>query len=91
EGSFKISEEQLKELVANAQVATQYVDFDGNATMHPKFNPNGSNFAIEGITSKDGKILGKMGHSERYTKDLYKNIQGEKVQGLFANGVKYFK
>ncbi|MDO4814390.1 MAG: phosphoribosylformylglycinamidine synthase [Gemella sp.] len=90
EGSFKVSEEVLKELVANAQVATQYVDFDGNPTMHPKFNPNGSNFAIEGITSKDGKILGKMGHSERYTNDLYKNIHGDKVQDLFGNGVKWF-
>lgn len=91
EGSFKISREMLEELVANSQIATQYVDFDGTPTMCPNFNPNGSNFAIEGITSKDGKIFGKMGHSERYTNGLYKNISGNKVQPLFENGVNYFK
>ncbi|MBU0278983.1 MULTISPECIES: phosphoribosylformylglycinamidine synthase [unclassified Gemella] len=90
EGSFKVADDSLKILIENSQIALQYVDFDGKPTMHPNFNPNGSTFAIEAITSRDGKILGKMGHSERYTKDLYKNIKGDKFQDIFGSGVKYF-
>ena len=91
EGSFKVSHETFKKLVENNQIATQYVDFDGTPTMHENFNPNGSNFAIEGITSVCGKIFGKMGHSERYTEGLYKNIDGNKIQEIFESGVNYFK
>lgn len=91
EGRFFASEEMTKQLFANGQVATQYVNFDGNPTNEYKFNPNGSVQAIEGITSLDGRILGKMGHSERVGENLYKNIIGDKEQKIFTNGVKYFK
>jgi phosphoribosylformylglycinamidine synthase len=67
------------------------VDLDGNPTMDTAFNPNGSLFAIEGITSPDGRVLGKMGHSERVGKHLYKNIPGAFEMGMFASAVKYFK
>ena len=73
------------------QIATQYVDFDGTPSMDIAFNPNGSAMAIEGITSPDGRILGKMGHSERIGKNLYKNVAGEKDQKIFESGVNYFK
>ncbi len=91
EGRFLASEKQIKELAANGQIATQYVDFDGNATMDIRFNPNGSAYAIEGITSKDGRVLGKMGHSERIGKGLYKNVAGNYDIKLFLSAVKYFK
>ena len=91
EGRFIASDAVMKELIAKGQVATQYVDFDGNATMDGAFNPNGSTCAVEGITSADGRILGKMGHSERIGKGLYKNIPGEKDQRIFKSGVEYFK
>lgn len=91
EGKFVVSEELAKQLFENGQVATQYVDFDGNPTMNGTFNLNGSSFAIEGITSLDGKIFGKMGHSERYEEGLMKNIYGNKMQDIFMNGVNYFK
>ena len=91
EGRFLASEELVRSLAANGQIATQYVDFDGNPSMDIAHNPNGSMCAIEGITSPDGRVLGKMGHSERYTKYVGKNIFGEKYQPLFENGVKYFK
>jgi phosphoribosylformylglycinamidine synthase len=91
EGRFFASEEMTKQLFENGQVATQYVNFEGNPTNEYKFNPNGSVQAIEGITSLDGRILGKMGHSERVGKNLYKNIIGDKEQKIFTNGVKYFK
>ncbi|MBP5467164.1 MAG: phosphoribosylformylglycinamidine synthase subunit PurQ, partial [Clostridia bacterium] len=91
EGRFLASEKLIKELAANGQVATQYVDFDESATMDIRFNPNGSAYAIEGITSKDGRILGKMGHSERIGKGLYKNVAGEYDIKLFLSAVKYFK
>ena len=91
EGRFLASEKQIKELAANGQIATQYVDFDGNATMDIRFNPNGSAYAIEGVTSKDGRVLGKMGHSERIGKGLYKNIAGNYDIKLFLSAVKYFK
>ncbi len=91
EGKFVVSEEVAKELFENGQVATQYVDLDGNVTMNGAYNINGSCYAIEGITSKDGRILGKMAHSERYEDGLFKNISGEKLQNIFQNGVNYFK
>ncbi len=91
EGKFVVSEEVAKELFANGQVATQYVDQDGDPTMHGVYNINGSSYAIEGITSLDGRILGKMGHSERYEEGLFKNIDGNKEQNIFVNGVNYFR
>ena len=91
EGRFTASDEVLEQLIANGQIATQYVDLDGNATMDGRFNPNGSRFAVEGITSVDGRILGKMGHSERIGKNLYKNIPGQTDQKIFESGVRYFK
>ncbi len=91
EGRFVASMELINELALNGQIATQYVDDLGNPTMDKVFNPNGSIGAIEGITSPDGKILGKMGHSERMGQNLYKNINGNKIQDIFTNGVNYFK
>ena len=91
EGRFVAPQAEIDRLIANGQVAFQYVDFDGNPSMDIAHNPNGSMCAIEGITSPDGRVLGKMGHSERYTKYVGKNIFGEKYQPLFENGVKYFK
>lgn len=91
EGRFVASEEMVKKLLQSGQVATMYVDNNGNPTTDIKFNPNGSVYGIEGITSPDGRILGKMGHSERIGKNLYKNIYGEMDQKLFESGVKYFK
>jgi len=91
EGRFYASDEVLKQLFENGQIATQYVDFDLEATNEFRFNPNGSSFAIEGIISPDGRIFGKMGHSERYSKDTFKNIDGNKNQNLILNGIKYFK
>ncbi len=90
EGRFVVSEEMYQSLVQNGQIATQYVDFEGNASMDITFNPNGSNYAIECITSPDGRIMGKMGHSERCYKDIYKNMPGKKDQRLFESGVAYF-
>jgi len=91
EGRFVANRETLDSLTANGQVATQYVDFKGYATYDERFNPNGSVMAIEGITSPDGRVLGKMGHSERIGKDLYKNCGGEHDQKIFAAGVDYFR
>ncbi|CEO30263.1 phosphoribosylformylglycinamidine synthase [Paraclostridium sordellii] len=91
EGRFVADEKTLKQLVDNGQIATQYVDLEGNATYDIDFNPNGSTFAVEGITSIDGRILGKMGHSERIGNQVVKNIIGEKDQKIFESGVKYFK
>ncbi|EOU1755782.1 phosphoribosylformylglycinamidine synthase [Clostridium perfringens] len=91
EGRFVAPEGLLKELVENDQIATQYVDLEGNMAMNMPYNPNGSSLAIEGITSKDGRILGKMGHSERIGENLYKNIPGEFDQKLFKSGVDYFR
>lgn len=90
EGKFVVSEEMAKELFENGQVAFQYCDENGQPTMNPLDNPNGSFYAIEGIVSQDGLILGKMGHSERKGENLYKNIEGNKVQDLFKNAVDYF-
>ncbi len=91
EGRFLCSDELVKQLAANGQIATQYVDLNGNPTMDTAFNPNGSVCAIEGITSPDGRVLGKMGHSERIGKHLYRNVVGEYDMQLFASAVKYFK
>ncbi len=91
EGRFFASEELARQLIANGQVATQYVDLDGNATADVRFNPNGSIFAIEGITSPDGRVFGKMGHSERIGKGLYKNVPGNYDIRMFEAAVKYFK
>ena len=91
EGRFFASEELVKQLMANGQIATQYVDLDGNPTMDTAFNPNGSVCAIEGITSPDGRVLGKMGHSERWQGGLYRNVPGEYDMKLFESAVKYFK
>ena len=91
EGKFVVSDEMAEELFRNGQVAFQYVDPDGEATLCAPYNPNGSSFAIEGIISRDGQILGKMGHTERYEENLFKNIGGNKVQNIFANAVNYFK
>ncbi len=91
EGKFLASEELIAQLAANGQIATQYVDLSGNATADIHFNPNGSLYAIEGITSPDGRVLGKMGHSERIGAGLYKNVPGEYDIQLFKAAVKYFK
>ena len=91
EGKFVASEDVMRELIANGQVATQYVDFNNEATYDIEFNPNGSFYAVEGITSVDGRVFGKMGHSERIGEEVYKNIIGEKDQKIFESGVKYFR
>jgi len=90
EGKFVVSEEMAEELFANGQVAFQYADMEGNATTDAPHNPNGSSYGIEGIISRNGQILGKMGHTERYDDCLFKNIAGEKRQNIFANAVAYF-
>lgn len=91
EGRFVAPKEILEKLSKNGQIATQYVDLNGNISMDMPYNPNGSMLAIEGITSPDGRILGKMGHSERIGEDLYKNIPGNFDQKIFKAGVNYFK
>ena len=90
EGRFYAPEAEIKRLFANGQIATQYVDQNGAPTMQMPFNPNGSLYAVEGITSPDGRVFGKMGHSERYVPGLMKNIHGNKDQKIFISGVKYF-
>ena len=91
EGRFVVSDEMLQKLIANGQIATQYVDLNGKQADTIEFNLNGSVCAIEGITSPDGRVLGKMGHSERKGDNLYKNVPFEKDQKIFESGVKYFK
>jgi phosphoribosylformylglycinamidine synthase len=90
EGRFIANNDVMKDLITKGQLATQYVDFDGNPTMALPFNPNGSMNAVEGITSPDGRILGKMGHSERMGTNVAKNVPGNKDQQLFESGVDYF-
>ena len=90
EGRFVASDEVLKDLIAKGQVATQYVDDEGTPSMDLVFNPNGSLMAVEGITSPDGRVLGKMGHSERVSKGCYQNIPGNRFQPLLEGGVAYF-
>ena len=91
EGKFVCSEQLYQKLAANGQIATRYVDDNGNPTYDIKYNPNGSVHAVEGIFSADGRVFGKMGHSERTGDSLYKNVPGNKNQPIFESGVKYFK
>ena len=91
EGRFVASREVLEELKKNGQIATQYVDFSGEPSMNIPYNPNGSMWGVEGITSPDGRVLGKMGHSERIGDNVAKNIYGNKDQKIIENGVAYFK
>lgn len=91
EGRFVAGEEWIKKLIANGQVATRYVDLDGNPAMDEDFNPNGSYYAIEGITSPDGRVLGKMTHSERRGDGVAVNIFGSQNQYIFESGVSYYK
>ena len=91
EGRFLASDELIQKLIANGQVATQYVDLEGNATADIQFNPNNSAYAIEGITSPDGRVFGKMGHCERIGNGLYKNVPGNSDMGIFRAAVDYFK
>jgi phosphoribosylformylglycinamidine synthase len=91
EGRFIIDQEHLDDLLIHDQIAFQYVDDQHQPTYNPIYNPNGSTYAIEGILSKDGLILGKMGHSERVAEDLYKNYPTIKKQNIFTNAVNYFK
>ncbi len=91
EGRFIADEALIRKLAANGQIITQYVDFDGNATNDIAFNPNNSDFAIEGIVSPDGRVLGKMGHAERTGFGLYKNVPGEFDLKLFESAVEYYK
>ena len=90
EGKFVVSDQEFKELRDNGQIWSQYVAFDGQPSMDSKYNPNGPSHAIEGITSKNGQIIGKMGHSERWEAGLFQNIPGNKDQKLFESAVRYF-
>jgi phosphoribosylformylglycinamidine synthase len=91
EGRFVAGDEVLHQLLENGQIATQYVDLSGNPTMDSEHNPNGSRLAIEGITSADGRIFGKMGHSERVGTNLYKNVAGNYDSKIFESGIAYFR
>lgn len=91
EGKFVATSAELEKMKANGQIATQYADLSGRPTMVSPFNPNGSAWAIEGVTSPDGRVLGKMGHSERTGDNLYKNVEGNFDMKIFESGVKYFK
>ena len=91
EGKLVANDAMIKQLIENGQIATQYVDLDGKPTMNGIYNPNGSIAAVEGITSPDGRILGKMGHSERMGEQIFKNVLGDYDQLIFQSGVKYFK
>lgn len=91
EGRFIANEELLRQLIVNDQIATQYVDLEGHVSLDMPFNPNGSVLGVEGITSPDGRVLGKMGHSERIGEDLYVNVPGNFDQKIFESGVKYFR
>ena len=91
EGRFVGTEEEIRGLFANGQVATQYCDENGVPGMDIAVNPNGSLYAVEGLLSPDGRVFGKMGHSERFVPGLFKNVPGEKDQHLFQAGVEYFK
>ncbi len=91
EGRFVANDDTFDYLFKNAQIATQYVDFEGNPTYDIRFNAFGSMHAVEGITSPDGRIFGKMGHSERYSVNTFKNIPGNMEQKIFESGVEYYK
>ncbi|MEG0179855.1 MAG: phosphoribosylformylglycinamidine synthase subunit PurQ, partial [Oscillospiraceae bacterium] len=90
-GRFVADDAAIANMLENGQIATQYVDINHEPTMDIRCNPNGSLLAIEGITSADGRILGKMGHTERSGDNLYKNIDGDKYQKLFEGGMAYYK
>ena len=91
EGKFLANDDCIAQLAQNGQIATQYVDLNGNPTSDIRFNPNDSVFAIEGITSPDGRVFGKMGHSERIGNGLYQNVPGDFEIGMFRSAVSYFK
>ena len=91
EGRFLASDDVIRALAENSQIATQYVDLAGNPTSDVHFNPNDSAFAVEGICSPDGRVFGKMGHTERWNAGLYKNVPGQYNMKLFESAVKYFK
>ena len=91
EGRFIANEDLIKKLDEKGQIATQYVDLSGKPTADIHFNPNNSDYAIEGILSPDGRVFGKMGHSERIGYGLYKNVEGNYDMGIFDSAVKYFK
>ena len=90
EGRFVAEEAILAKLISGGQIATQYVDGNGDPTMDIQYNPNGSLYAVEGITSPDGRVFGKMGHSERRGEFVHKNVPGNMDQQLFANAVRYY-
>jgi phosphoribosylformylglycinamidine synthase len=90
EGRFTAREDEIKALAAKGQIAAQYVDLDGKPTMDARYNPNGSAWAVEALTSPDGRILGKMGHSERISDGIYKNVPGVYDQRIFEASVRYF-
>ncbi|MEG0899501.1 MAG: phosphoribosylformylglycinamidine synthase [Oscillospiraceae bacterium] len=90
EGRFVMQEEELQRLIANGQIATQYVDLNGNPTMDIRYNPNGSLCAVEGITSPDGRVFGKMAHSERFGSNIFQNVDGNKDEPIFKGAVDYF-
>ena len=81
----------IRALAENGQIATQYVDLTGNVSADIRYNPNNSAYAIEGITSPDGRVFGKMGHTERWNEGLYQNVPGDYDMKLFASAVNYFK
>ena len=91
EGRFVCPKDLIGTLIENGQIATQYVDEHGQPTMNIRYNPNGSLLAVEGITSPDGRVFGKMGHSERFSDNVYKNVEGNKDNGMFKNAVAYFQ
>lgn len=91
EGRFIAPESVLRQLADRGQIATQYVDLEGRTSMDTAFNPNGALWAIEGITSPDGRVLGKMGHSERVGPRLYRNVPGNYDMGLFRSAARYFR
>ena len=91
EGRFIAPEDLIRQLADNGQILTQYVDLDGNVTSDIQYNPNGSYYAIEGITSPDGRVVGKMGHAERIGRNLYKNVPGSYDMKMFRSAVEYFK
>jgi len=90
EGRFIAQESLIRSLAANGQIATQYTDYDGNASQDIRFNPNNSDFAIEGITSPDGRVFGRMAHNERFEDGIYRNIPGIRKMDIFAGAVRYF-
>ncbi|MBS5334958.1 MAG: phosphoribosylformylglycinamidine synthase subunit PurQ, partial [Firmicutes bacterium] len=91
EGRFMASPELLDKMASDGRIITQYVDMSGNASSDIQFNPNGSDWAVEGIVSPDGRVLGKMGHAERIGNGLYKNVPGHFDMKMFESAVKYFK